>query len=89
MSQKRHDEMLYPITARTSTYTELQSEIDTCTRAMVASGIKEGDVLALCLPNLPAAIIAFYAANSLGCICNMIYPLSPPPTGRKTLGTDQ
>ncbi|MFA6691375.1 MAG: hypothetical protein WCR98_05285, partial [Saccharofermentanales bacterium] len=47
MSQKRHDEIALSYYGTNFTYTELQSEIDTCTRAMVASGIKEGDVLAL------------------------------------------
>lgn len=85
MSRERPDEIALSYYGTNFTYTELQSEIDTCTRAMVASGIKEGDVLALCLPNLPAAIIAFYAANSLGCICNMIHPLSPPRLVEKHL----
>lgn len=78
MAQERPDEKALSYYGKDLSYTELQSKIDNCTRALLASGVREGDVLALCLPNLPAAVIAFYAANRLGCICNMIHPLSPP-----------
>lgn len=78
MGQDRPAEKALSYYGQDLSYAELQSRIDICTRALLASGIREGDVLALCLPNLPAAVIAFYAANRLGCICNMIHPLSPP-----------
>ena len=78
MAEKRPDEKALSYYGKDLSYTELQAKIDTCARALVASGVREGDVLALCLPNIPAAVIVFYAANRLGCICNMIHPLSPP-----------
>ncbi len=78
MAQERPAEKALSYYGRDLSYSELQARIDICTRALIASGVREGDVLALCLPNLPAAVIVFYAANKLGCICNMIHPLSPP-----------
>lgn len=78
MARARPEEKALSYYGQDLSYSELQKQIDICARALITSGIKEGDVLALCLPNLPATIIAFYAANRLGCICNMIHPLSPP-----------
>lgn len=75
--QKQPEEKALSYYGQDLSYVELQNKINICTRALTASGVKEGDVLALCLPNLPAAVIAYYAANQLGCVCNMIHPLSP------------
>jgi long-chain acyl-CoA synthetase len=57
-------------------YKELVKEIDRCARGLKAYGIRPGDVVAVCMPNTPEAIIAFYAINKIGAIANMIHPLS-------------
>lgn len=41
-------------------------------------GVKRGDSVAICLPNFPQALIAFYATNYLGAVANVIHPLVPP-----------
>ena len=48
-------------------------------------GIKKGDVVAVCLPNIPDAIIAIYAANKIGAVCNIIHPLTSANNILKTL----
>ncbi|MFI3167702.1 MAG: class I adenylate-forming enzyme family protein [Bacillota bacterium] len=40
-------------------------------------GVKSGDVVTIALPNIPQGIIAFYAVNKIGGICNMVHPKSP------------
>ncbi len=40
-------------------------------------GIGKGDNVALCLGNIPNAIIGFYAINSTGAIANLVHPLIP------------
>ena len=52
------------------------SEIDTCAKALKAQGIKKGDAVTVCLPNVPQAIIMFYAINRIGAVASMIHPLS-------------
>ncbi len=39
-------------------------------------GIKKGDIVTICLPNMPEALISLYALNKLGAIANMLHPLS-------------
>lgn len=60
----------------TATYREFFDKIDTCARALVAMGIKKGDKVTICLPNMPQALILFYGLNKMGGIPNMVHPLS-------------
>ncbi len=57
-------------------YRELINKIDLCAKALVSYGVRENDVVSICLPNVPEAVIAFYAINKIGAIANMIHPLS-------------
>lgn len=47
-------------------------------------GIKKGDTVTLCMPNSPAALIAFYAANKLGAAVNLVHPFIPPEKLRES-----
>lgn len=58
------------------TYGQFLELIDKCARAFQYEGIKEDDVVTICMPNTPEALIAFYALNKIGAIANMIHPLS-------------
>ncbi|MDX9888393.1 MAG: AMP-binding protein [Anaerovoracaceae bacterium] len=59
-----------------ATYREFLDRIHTCAKALVAMGIKKGDKVTICLPNMPQAIIMFYGLNLMGGIPNMVHPLS-------------
>lgn len=39
--------------------------------------IKEGDVILVAQPNIPDALVIFYALNKIGAIANMIHPFIP------------
>jgi len=58
------------------TYAQFIKQIDECARAFKTMGIKHKDVVSICMPNTPEAIISFYALNKIGAIANMIHPLS-------------
>lgn len=53
---------------------EVQEEIDRIAGYLQKNGIGKGDVVGIALPNLPVGIFAFYAANALGGIVNMLHP---------------
>ena len=57
-------------------FKELLSRIDIFARAMKCHGVRKGDVVTICMPNTPEAVIAFYAVNKIGAIANMLHPLS-------------
>ena len=58
------------------TYRNFLNEINVCARALRSQGIREGDVVTICMPNTPEAVVAFYAVNEIGAIANMVHPLS-------------
>lgn len=60
------------------TYVELLDLVELAERRLRDLGMKKGDVLTICLPNIPQAVIVFYAANKLGVIANMVHPKTPP-----------
>ena len=59
-------------------YNEFFDNINTCARALRSFGVKEGDIVTICLPNMPEALYAFYACNKIGAIADMVHPLSSP-----------
>ncbi len=59
------------------TYKKLLGEVQTCAKGLTAYGIKAGESVTVCLPNIPQAVIIFYALSCIGAIANMIHPLSP------------
>ena len=50
--------------------------IDRCAKSFKSLGVRENDVVTICMPNTPEAVIAFLACNKIGAIANMIHPLS-------------
>lgn len=61
---------------RTMTKREVKSKIYKCIGSMYERNIKPGDVVTICMPNAPEAIIAFYAALAIGSVPQMLHPLS-------------
>ena len=60
----------------TMSYSDLFYDIDLCARALRSQGIRQGDVVSICMANTPEAVISFYAVSKIGAIANMIHPLS-------------
>ena len=59
-------------------YNELFDNINLCARALRSFGVKEKDIVTICLPNMPEAIYIIYACNKIGAIADIIHPLSSP-----------
>ena len=58
------------------TYFDLFDKIDLAARSLRSMGVKPKDVVTICMPNTPEAIITFYAINKIGAIADMVHPLS-------------
>ena len=75
----RKDEMKYTALnyfGKKTTYGELFNEIEKVCKALLYYGVREGDVVTICMPNTPEAVEVFYATNKIGAIANMVHPLS-------------
>lgn len=53
---------------------ELLNDIHSVAGFLQNKGIKKGDVVALCLPNIPQAVVSLYAVNSIGAIAYVLHP---------------
>lgn len=58
------------------TYKEVMDKVIECAKSLKTIGVKEGDVVSICMPNTPEALFMFYAVNMVGAVSNMIHPLS-------------
>ena len=58
------------------TYKTVVSKINEAAAAFVALGVKKGDCVTICMPNVPQAVFCMYALNRIGAIASMIHPLS-------------
>ena len=64
---------------KTYTFERVFSLIDRLADNLAAEfSIGKGDTVTLCMPNSPAALLAFYAANKLGAAVNLVHPYIPP-----------
>ena len=57
-------------------YNDFFKAINTCASSLKGFGVKQGDIVTICLPNMPEAIYIFYACNKIGAVADIIHPLS-------------
>lgn len=58
------------------TYDDLLNKIDVVAKSLREYGVKKGDIITICMPNMPEAIYIFYACNKIGAVVDIIHPLS-------------
>ena len=59
---------------RKITYSEMFREIRNAEKAYWSLGVRENDVVVLCLVNMPETIYSLYALNHIGAIVNLVDP---------------
>jgi len=59
-------------------FSKLIGSIDEAAASLNAMGVRKDDSVTLALPNIPNAVILFYAFNKIGARVAMVHPLSPP-----------
>ncbi|MBN9196364.1 MAG: AMP-binding protein, partial [Microbacterium sp.] len=68
---------------RTTSYRDLQEQIDRAAGGLRALGVQAGDPVAIVLPNCPQHIVAFYAVLRVGAVVVEHNPLYTPRELRK------
>ncbi|MCE1175086.1 MAG: AMP-binding protein [Propionibacteriales bacterium] len=63
---------------RRISFAHLLEQIERCAAALLASGVRAGDAVTVSMPNVPNAVIMFYALNRIGARAVMTHPLSSP-----------
>lgn len=54
------------------TYQAMHEKIEQTAKALVASGVKKGDIVSICLLTAPEFLYLLYAVNKLGAICSFL-----------------
>ena len=75
-ARKYPDQVALTFQEKDTTFAQLVPQIRQAEKAFRAIGIKEGDTVTVCLPNMPQTVICLYAINAIGAIASMIHPLS-------------
>lgn len=61
---------------KATSYTRLAEQIDKVARSFYGLGIRAGQRVLVCLPNVPQAVFCLYGLNRIGAIPTMVHPLS-------------
>ncbi len=59
---------------RKFTFAKVWHDVDCLATFLYEHGVKKGDSVVLCLPNIPQAVVALYAVNKIGAIANIVHP---------------
>lgn len=60
------------------TYKKLFNMVNKTAKALKKAGVKKGDCVSVCLPNIPEVEYVFYALNKIGAVANMLDPRTNP-----------
>jgi len=74
-AQKHPDHPAIHYMGKNITYQELDETTDHFATALTKLGVKQGDRVAIYLPNIPQYIIAFYATSKIGAINTAVSPM--------------
>ncbi|MCL2143331.1 MAG: AMP-binding protein [Methanomassiliicoccaceae archaeon] len=70
------DQCAYEFMGRNVSYSKLISDVADASASLRALGVKKGDRVMICLPNVPQAVTMFYAISRIGAVAVMVHPLS-------------
>lgn len=59
------------------TYQSLLKEVDKLASFLQTINVLPKDIVTVCMPNMPQAVIALYAINKIGAICYEVHPKTP------------
>ncbi len=84
-AQKYPKAAAYYFMGAKTTYARLMERISRVASGLYELGIRKGDRVTVCMPNMPQAVDCFYGLNRLGAVANMVHPLCAPEELRFSL----
>lgn len=75
-AKARKDKPCFYYYNNTISWNQASEMVEYCAAALKANGVKKGDRVIVCLPNMPQCVAAIYAINKIGAITSMLHPLS-------------
>ncbi len=75
-ARRMHAQEALSFMGKSISYAALEQGILSAARAFWGLGIRKGDRVTLCMPNIPQTVYCLYALNELGAVVSLIHPLS-------------
>lgn len=75
-AEKEKDFTALAFNGRKISFSEMASNIDVTAKAFYSIGVRPGNRVLVCLPNVPQAIYCLYGLNRIGAVAAMVHPLS-------------
>ena len=75
-AKKYPDNTAYEYFGKKVKFKKFMEQIEEASLSFQKLGIKKGDIVTLCMPNVPEVLISLYGLNKIGAIANMLHPLS-------------
>lgn len=76
VASKNPQKIALSFMGRNISYELLSKNIERVAKSLSAAGVKKGDYVTVCMPNVPQTVYSLYAINMIGAIASMIHPLS-------------
>ena len=76
ISREYPGESAYEFYQKKTSYRSFVRQIEQAAASFIALGLKRDDVVTICMPNCPQALVCFYALNRVGIVSNMVHPQS-------------
>lgn len=73
-NQENLEEIALSYNGEKITFRKLFHQIDLVAGSLLSVGVKKGDIVTICLPNIPEFVYSFYALNKIGAIASLIEP---------------
>lgn len=70
------DSPAFDFMGKITTFSAMIKKTELAAGAFYKAGIRKNDVVTICMPNTPQAVICLYALNRIGAVANMVHPLS-------------
>ena len=71
------------------THCQFLRRIEECAGALVARGVKQGDIVSVCMLTMPEVLVLLYAINYIGAVCNFLVLNTTVPELKKQLQQTQ
>lgn len=73
-AEQRPNAVALEFYGRKTSYAEFIEQVEACAAAFLSMGVGKGDYVSIVTPNVPQGLVAFYAANRIGAIGNILHP---------------
>lgn len=70
---------------RKTSFSKLAEQIQAVAKSFSGMGVQAGDFVTIISPNIPQAVVAFYALNAIGAVANLLHPMLSPPEMKKAI----